>query len=144
MVKSSPTTSINTVGQVVTYTFVATNTGNLTLSDVGVADTQIAPAAGLTTAPTCQARTSPAASCSGASTTLAPAQSATFTATYTVTQADLDGGSLSDSSTASGTPPTGPAVTSTPSSVTIPASTTTALTVAKSSTTAAVGTVVSS
>ncbi len=44
------------------------------------------------------------------STSLLPGQSATFIATYTVTQADLNNGSINDSATATGTPPTGPAI----------------------------------
>ena len=44
----------------------------------------------------------------------------TCTATYTTTQADVDNGSITNTGTATGTPPTGPAVTR-PSSVTVPA-----------------------
>ena len=47
--KSSTTTAVTTVGQVVTYTFVAKNTGNVTLTGVGITDTQTAPASALTT-----------------------------------------------------------------------------------------------
>jgi uncharacterized repeat protein (TIGR01451 family) len=43
---------------------------------------------------------------------LVPGQSGTFVATYTLTQADLDNGSVNDSATATGTPPTGAPVTS--------------------------------
>ena len=41
------------MGQTVTYQFVATNTGNVTLTGVGVADTQTAPAGSLASGPTC-------------------------------------------------------------------------------------------
>ena len=123
VVKSSTTTSITTVGQVVTYTFVATNTGNVTLANVGITDAQIAPASALTAAPTCQSLAAPAGSCAGSTATLAPGQSATFTATATVAQGDLDNGSLNDAATATGTPPSGSTVTSAPSSVSIPAAT---------------------
>ncbi len=47
-------------------------------------------------------------------TTLAPQASTTCTGTYTVTQADIDAGSITNTATASGTPPTGPPVTSAP------------------------------
>ena len=62
--------------------------------------------------------------------TLLPGQAATFTATYTVTQADLDNGSVNDSATATGTPPTGPPITSPPSTAAVPPTQSPALTVA--------------
>ena len=91
MLKSASPANVATVGATVTYTFAATNTGNVTLHGVGIADTQAAPSlpAGLS-AITCQSLATPSASCSGAATTLAPNQVATFTATYTVTQADVE------------------------------------------------------
>ena len=139
--KTSTTSAISAVGQVVTYTFVATNTGTVTLANVGITDTQTAPASALVTNPTCQSLTAPAATCSGATTTLAPGQSATFTATARVTQADLDNGSLDDSATATGTPPSGPAVTSTPATLSVPATQTATITVLKSASTSSVTTV---
>jgi uncharacterized repeat protein (TIGR01451 family) len=122
----------NTVGQVISYKFVATNTGNVMLTAVGVADTQTAPAGALTTGPNCQSLSSPTGTCSGATTTLVPGQTATFIATYTITLADLNNGSINDSATASGTPPTGSPVTSTPSTATVSLTQTAALTVLKS------------
>ena len=110
VVKSVTSTGpYNTVGQTIDYQFVATNTGNVTLTAVGVTDTQTAPAGALATGPTCRPRPPPRPPAPARRTTLAPGQSATFTATYTLTQADLDNGSVNDSATASGTPPTGPA-----------------------------------
>ncbi|HVA09592.1 MAG TPA: hypothetical protein VNG12_22930 [Acidimicrobiales bacterium] len=103
--KSASVAWVSSVGQTISYTFVVTNTGNVTLSSVGVTDTQSAPAGALTSGPTCQALTSPSASCSGAITSLAPGQVATFSATATVTQADISHGSLNDAATATGTPP---------------------------------------
>ena len=122
------------VGQTVSYKFVATNTGNVTLTAVGITDTQTAPAGSLTTGPTCSSLATPAGSCSGSTTSLVPGQSATFTATYTLIQADLDKGSVDDSATAGGTPPTGPSVTSTPSTATVTTTGTPSLTVTKSTT----------
>jgi len=71
-----------------------TNTGNVTLTNVTVSDPSALVAGG------------PIA-------VLAPgaSDSVTFTAAHTVTQADLDAGSYINTATASGTPPTGPAVT---------------------------------
>jgi hypothetical protein len=120
-VKKSVTSTgpYNTVGQVISYSFVASNTGNVTLHVVEITDTQTAPAGSLTSGPTCQSLSNPAGTCSGPTTTLLPGQSATFTGTYTITQADLNNGSVNDSATASGTPPTGSPVTSTPSTATV-------------------------
>jgi uncharacterized repeat protein (TIGR01451 family) len=103
LVKSASITSYSAAGTPVTYSYKMTNTGNVTLTSVGVTD----PMTGLS-----------AISCS--STTLAPGASETCTATYTTTQADVDAGALSNTGTATGTPPSGPKVTAS-SSVTIPA-----------------------
>ena len=45
------------------------------------------------------------------SSTLAPGASEDCTATYTTTQADVDAGSINNTGTVVGTPPTGPTVT---------------------------------
>ncbi|SEA65022.1 DUF7507 domain-containing protein [Leifsonia sp. 21MFCrub1.1] len=132
--KSSTTTSVDQVGDEVPYTFVVTNTGNVTLTAITV-DDQVA-------APSDPANLS-AIDCP--QTTLAPAATVTCTATYTVTQADLDNGTVTDSATASGIPPATPgdpnppAVTSPPSDVTVAVDQTAGITVVKRSTTPAVG-----
>nr|WP_279589982.1 AraC family transcriptional regulator [Frigoribacterium faeni] len=81
-------------GDVLTYTFTATNTGNQTLTSVSVAD----PLPGLS---------APAYGTwpSGTAGTLAPGQRVTATATYAVTQADVDAGSVVNTATASGRTP---------------------------------------
>ena len=65
------------VDSVITYSFLVTNTGNVTLHNVTISD----PLVGLS-------------AISGYATTLAPGASTTGTATYTVTQADVDSLSL--------------------------------------------------
>ncbi len=139
--KSAAPTSVSAVGQTVTYTFAVKNTGNVDLSGVHVTDTQQPPAGGLASGPTCQSLSSPTGTCSGSSTSLAPGQVATFTATYIVTQADLDHGSIHDSATATGTPPTGPSVTSPPATATVTATQSPALSIVKSASPASVSAV---
>ncbi|KQS54775.1 hypothetical protein ASG36_20225 [Geodermatophilus sp. Leaf369] len=99
-----------TVGQEVTYSFVVTNTGNVTLTDVTVEEGTFTGAGAL----------SPV-NCPAGAASLAPTASVTCTATYTLEQDDVDAGSVDNSATAEGTPPgsTTP-VTSPPSTVTIP------------------------
>jgi uncharacterized repeat protein (TIGR01451 family) len=101
--KTASVTSYSAPGTLITYSYLVTNTGNVTLNPVTVTD----PMVGLS-----------AISCPD--TSLAPAASETCTATYTTTQADVNNGSISNTGTATGTPPSGPNVTA-QSSVTIPA-----------------------
>ena len=94
--KQAGAPSVNAAGGTIAYTFVVTNTGNVTLTSVGVTDAKVAPV------------TCPVA-------TLVPGASTTCTATYTLTQADVDAGHVANTATASGTPPTGGPVTGTDS-----------------------------
>ena len=93
LVKTASPTTIASVGQLINYSFVVTNTGNVTLTGVGVSDPK--PGMSPVTCPT---------------TTLAPSVSTTCTATYTTILADVNQGSIDNTATASGTPPSGPAV----------------------------------
>ena len=91
-------------GDTIAYGFLVTNTGAVTLTAVGITDAKTGPV-----------------SCPV--TTLQPGASTTCTATYTITQADVNTGAVANTATASGTPPTGPAVSSAPSSTSTPTST---------------------
>ncbi|WP_017791926.1 DUF7507 domain-containing protein [Leucobacter salsicius] len=86
------------VGDLVEYTFVATNIGNVTLSDVEITD----PLVGLSAV---------SYDWSGATAagTLAPGEFVTGTATYRLTQADIDAGHVDNVATATGLPPVDPA-----------------------------------
>lgn len=88
-------------GEQIEYSIIVTNTGNVTLTDVAVDD----PKAGALTPATVAS--------------LAPRSSATFVSQpYTVTDADVASGSVDNTATATGTPPSGPPVTSTGSTST--------------------------
>jgi uncharacterized repeat protein (TIGR01451 family) len=104
VVKSATESSYSAAGQTINYNYQVTNTGNVTLSNVGIVDWH----AGLK-----------GLSCPDA--TLAPSAAETCSATYLVTPADLAAGSIVNVATARGTPPgTTTPITSSPSSVTVP------------------------
>ncbi|MFE7639601.1 hypothetical protein ACFU7Z_36790 [Kitasatospora sp. NPDC057518] len=121
IVKSASPTTVSAVGQVVDYSFLVTNTGNVTLTNVTVNETAFSGSG-----------TPPVVTCPPAAASLAPGTSVTCTASYTVTQSDLRSGKITDTATATGTPPSGPPVTSPPSTVTVTVTPAPALTVVKS------------
>ncbi|QTF72462.1 DUF7507 domain-containing protein [Arthrobacter woluwensis] len=109
LVKSADKTEL-VAGETVTYSFVVTNTGNITLTDVEVAEGEFSGSGKMS-----------GIECPQGAKSLAPGESVTCTATYQVTQADVDRGSVQNSATATGTPPgNGTPVTSEPSEVKIP------------------------
>ncbi|WP_169795531.1 DUF7507 domain-containing protein [Arthrobacter woluwensis] len=109
LVKSADKTEL-VAGETVTYSFVVKNTGNVTLKDVTVNEGDFTGSGKMS-----------AISCPAGAKSLAPGDSVTCTATYTLTQADVDAGKVTNSATASGTPPAGGTpVTSSPSEVTVP------------------------
>ena len=110
-----------TVGETLHYSFLVTNTGNVTLAPVTINDHEFTGHG---------AR--PVVTCPGGAAALAPAASVTCTATYTVTQADVDAGSVSNTATASGKTPAHQAITSDPSSATVRGVRSPAITVVKS------------
>ncbi len=86
--KQAGVPSGSSAGDTIDYTFLIENTGNVTLTNVGVTD----PTVGTVSCPV---------------TTLAPTQTVTCTAQYTLTQADVDAGHVANTADASGTPPGG-------------------------------------
>ncbi|HYF74779.1 MAG TPA: hypothetical protein VD864_18270 [Nocardioides sp.] len=80
-------------GDTVTYDFLVTNTGNVTLNPVTVSD----PKLGAITCPSGPLAAGASVSCTQK--------------TYTLTQADVDAGKVDNTATVTGTPPTGPPVT---------------------------------
>ena len=102
LTKSTTSTGYGAAGQTIPYSYLVTNTGTTTLTDVGVIDDLV-----------------PTVSCPSG--TLAPGVAETCTGTYTVTQGDVDAGSVTNIATASGTSPQSTVITSSPSSVTVAA-----------------------
>jgi len=82
------------VGDTVDYTFLIENTGNVTLTNVMVTDPLItgAPNNGMITCPAGIA-------------SMLPGDTVSCTATYTLTQADIDAGMVTNTADAAGTPP---------------------------------------
>ena len=112
--KSTASTGYNAAGQTIPYSYLVTNSGATTLTGVSVSDNKV--------------------SVSCPSTTLAKGASETCTATYTVTQADVDSGSVTNSATASANGPHG-SVSSTVAVLTVESSgTTSSFSLAKSTT----------
>ncbi len=89
-VNGDPSASnFNQSGDTITYKFTVTNTGNVELTNVTITD--------------------PAASVSGSPISLAAGASdnSSFTATYVITQADVDAGAFTNTATVTGNPPSG-------------------------------------
>lgn len=133
IVKTSSAPTFGAVGDEVTFTYTVTNEASVPVSDVSVADEFTAAAAGSTPgAVTCVSLTGPDAACtSSGSTDLLANQSATFTMTYTVRQADLNYGLITDRATVSATPDRGPELSNISNTVTVNAVQSPALTLLK-------------
>ena len=96
-----------------------TNSGNVTVTNVAVADTLTAPAA-------------PALTVDCPDAPLAPGVTGHCSASYVTTQADIDAGSIDNSAVASAGAPDGTPVTSNVSTATVPVDQTPQLTLVKS------------
>jgi len=124
VVKSATPATMTSVGQVLTYSFVVTNTGNVTLGDVTVEDIDFSGEGELSMI-----------ACPVATESMLPGQTVTCTADYTTTQADVDAGLLTNTATATGTPPSGEPPVSPPSTVEVPFDGTDSLAIEKRATT---------
>ncbi|WP_155825384.1 DUF7507 domain-containing protein, partial [Leifsonia sp. 109] len=95
------------VGDVITYTFVTENIGNVTMTGVTITDPKPGLSALTYTWP-------------GTPGTLQPKEKVTATATYRLTQADLDAGEVNNQATTSGKTPDGTTVTPPPAATDTP------------------------
>ena len=128
--KTTTTPTYSAVGNVLSYSLLVTNTGNVPLTSLAVSD------------PNAVLGACASVAIGG---TLNPGQTTTCSATHPVVQADINAGSYTNTATATGTFNNAPVV-SAPSSVTSTATQTPAITIAKTTTTptySAVGNVLS-
>jgi uncharacterized repeat protein (TIGR01451 family) len=100
-VVSGGTADLTEVGDTVTWTLTATNTGNVTLTGLSLSDSltrQDDAATSLTLAS--------GPSLDSGSTSLAPGEAAVYSASYVLTQADIDAGGVANTATATASSPT--------------------------------------
>ena len=110
--KTADKTTGLVLGDVITYTYVVTNTGNVSIDNVTVAD--VHPGSGPAPVPGSEVLTNTSGLSSNTTANdgnidvLAPGDVVTMTGTYVVTQADLDAGvPITNTATANGTPASG-------------------------------------
>jgi uncharacterized repeat protein (TIGR01451 family) len=121
LVKSASPATVTAPGQAIEYSFLVTNQGNVTLRDIAVSDDDFSGQGEIS-----------AIVCPAGSSTLAPQASVICTADYVVTQADVDAGTITNTASASGTPPVGAAVVSDPSIAEVTATANAAVSLTKS------------
>jgi uncharacterized repeat protein (TIGR01451 family) len=119
MTKTASPATVTGAGEVVTYSFTVTNDGNITLHGIEI-DEDAFSGTGTLSPATCPV------------TTLAPGEHTTCTATYTVTQADIDAGRITNTAHDDGIAPNGSQVSSPPSTATVAVTPAPALSVVKS------------
>lgn len=101
LVKSASAAGVDQPGGRIVYTFTIVNTGSVTVTDVTASE-------GVFTG----TGPRPAVDCPGAAGRLAPGDRVVCTATYVLTAADVEAGSVSNTATATGVAATGPIVSS--------------------------------
>jgi hypothetical protein len=111
LLKTVDSTTVTAAGQALTYTFTFTNTGNVSLTDVVIDEGAFSGTGTLS-----------AVECPGAASSVLPGAIVVCHASYVVTAADLEAGTLTNTATASATPAGGgnPIATD-PSTAVVPA-----------------------
>lgn len=109
------TTPALDVGEAAEFTITLTNAGNVTLTDVAIAEEQLTRLDGTVIDPAPVPAFVGATLGSGAD-TLLPGEVATYTVTHRLTQADVDAGGLANSLRAQATPPVGSPISDSPDS----------------------------
>ncbi|WP_243472573.1 DUF7507 domain-containing protein [Winogradskyella sp. MH6] len=103
---------IATVGDIITYTYIVTNTGNVTLFDINVTeDTADFTGTGVLPTPTYVSGGSDEDGEADLEDMIVGSGTIVYTATYALTQADIDAGIVTNQAIASGTGPLGDGVT---------------------------------
>lgn len=121
VVKSAtPNAGALNVGEEITYSFVVTNTGNVTLAPVTVDEGTFSGTGA-----------APDVVCPAAVASVDPGDVVTCTAIYTLTQADVDTGAVENTATATGVPPNGPPIDTPPFKTTVTIDPSPGLTVVK-------------
>src|SRR5690606_20058577 len=95
----STTSTPERAGQSISYDFVVTNTGNVTLTDVAFTDSLL----GVSAVPAGAVWSAGSSPASG----LAPGGTVSFALEHPVTQAEVDAGEVENAAAVSGTPPSG-------------------------------------
>jgi uncharacterized repeat protein (TIGR01451 family) len=109
--KSADRSTVTAAGQQITYSFAVTNTGDVTVTSVHIVEVKFSGTGSGPDISTCPAQIG----------SLAPGQTKTCLATYTVTQADVDAGIINNQAQANGIDPIGDGVTSNDSSAKVTA-----------------------
>lgn len=119
LAKTADPTTVSAAGDVISYAFVVTNTGNVTVTASGVRETEFS------------GTPSPTVTCPPAAASLAPTASVTCVASYTTAQDDIDAGEITNTAVAHGVTTLGTEVESATATATVTVEQSPALTLEK-------------
>lgn len=119
--KSAQPSNFTQAGETVAYEFLVTNTGNVTLSNATVVEGEFSGTGSLS-----------GIDCPSSASSMPPGARVTCQATYELTQADVDAGSVRNTASATATPPAGGSTSADPDEAIVTIAATPALTLVKS------------